>query len=52
MPSLSVADTDGIEKPPALKNSNRVTLNGHTYQLVIEGGTKLKVYELKGDALQ
>jgi len=52
VPSLSVADTNGIEKPPALKNSNRVTVNGRTYQLVIEGGTRLKVYELKGDALQ
>jgi hypothetical protein len=47
VPSLSVADMNGLERPSALKNSNRVSLNGRDFLLVIEGGTKLKVYELK-----
>ena len=39
-------------KEPRNREHKPRHLNGRTYQLVIEGGTKLKVYELKGDALR
>ena len=53
VPSLSVIpgdDSDNVRIVGGSRetgNAKRVTLNGRTYQLVIEGGTKLKIYELR-----
>lgn len=53
VPSLSVIPSDDRDNVKIVGggretgNAKRVTLNGCTYQLVIEGGTKLKVYEIR-----
>jgi len=53
VPSLSVIPSDDRDNVTIVggaretANAKRATLNGRTYQLVIEGGTKLKVYELQ-----
>ncbi|MGD1071756.1 MAG: hypothetical protein ABSB15_16605 [Bryobacteraceae bacterium] len=53
VPSLSVIPSDDKDKVMIVGgsretgNGKRVSLNGRTYQLVMEGGAKLKVYEVR-----